>query len=225
MIYRVKFKKGDSVKYIAHLDIQRLFQRAIKRAKLDVSYSKGFNPHQLISFANPLSLGMQSDGEYCDIRLNKKTDVTHIKDALNEIMPIGILVINVIELSENAKNSMSIVRAASYTAVPKTVYDEAGINEGIKKFLSQNEIVVSKKSKKGTKDVDILPLIYSIKFEENRFSMFLSAGNTHVKCQLVLETFFKFMDMPFDTFKIFYTRNDLFQLVSNNYVTLDFAGE
>ena len=62
IIYRIKFTKGEEVKYIGHLDVMRIFQRAIKRADLPIAYSQGFNPHQLLSFANPLTLGTQVVG-------------------------------------------------------------------------------------------------------------------------------------------------------------------
>ena len=58
--YRIKFEKGDDVKFISHLDVMRYFQRAIKRAELPIGYSQGFNPHQLMSFASPLTLVQQA---------------------------------------------------------------------------------------------------------------------------------------------------------------------
>ncbi|MGL4790895.1 MAG: TIGR03936 family radical SAM-associated protein, partial [Anaerotignaceae bacterium] len=64
MTYRFKFTKGPQVKFIGHLDVMQTFQRTIKRANLPIAYSQGFNPHQLLSFASPLSLGYTSEGEY-----------------------------------------------------------------------------------------------------------------------------------------------------------------
>ena len=63
---RMRFVKCGSMKFIGHLDCMRFFQKAIRRAKLDVAYSKGYSPHQLMSFASPLGVGVTSDGEYID---------------------------------------------------------------------------------------------------------------------------------------------------------------
>lgn len=64
---RMRFVKCGSMKFIGHLDCMRFFQKAIRRAKLDVAYSKGYSPHQLMSFASPLGVGATSDGEYIDV--------------------------------------------------------------------------------------------------------------------------------------------------------------
>ncbi len=72
---RMRFTKTGSLKFIGHLDCMRFFQKAIRRAKLDVAYSQGFNPHQIMSFASPLSVGLTSDGEYIDIEFNSLPDM------------------------------------------------------------------------------------------------------------------------------------------------------
>ena len=64
---RMRFTKTGSMKFIGHLDCMRFFQKAIRRAKLDVAYSQGYSPHQLMSFASPLGVGITSDGEYLDV--------------------------------------------------------------------------------------------------------------------------------------------------------------
>ena len=69
MKVRIKFSKTGCMKFIGHLDVMRYFQKAIRRCGLDVSYSQGYNPHQLISFAAPLGVGLTSDGEYMDMQL------------------------------------------------------------------------------------------------------------------------------------------------------------
>ena len=66
---RIKFTKSGPLKFIGHLDVMRYFQKAFRRAELDVEYSQGFNPHQLMSFAAPLGVGLTSDGEYLDLQL------------------------------------------------------------------------------------------------------------------------------------------------------------
>ena len=71
MRIRIKFTKQGVIKFIGHLDLMRFFQKAVRRAGIDIAYSGGFNPHQLMSFASPLGVGLTSNGEYLDIILSK----------------------------------------------------------------------------------------------------------------------------------------------------------
>ena len=70
MKIRIKFRKYGVMKFIGHLDIMRYFQKAIRRANIDICYSSGFSPHMIMSFAAPLGVGITSDGEYFDIEVS-----------------------------------------------------------------------------------------------------------------------------------------------------------
>lgn len=70
MKVRIKFAKSGVMKFIGHLDMMRYFQKAMRRADIDIKYSEGFSPHQIMSFAAPLGVGITSDGEYLDIEVN-----------------------------------------------------------------------------------------------------------------------------------------------------------
>ena len=67
MKIRIKFAKEGTMKFIGHLDIMRYFQKVMRRADVDIRYSEGFSPHQIMSFAAPLGVGLESRGEYVDI--------------------------------------------------------------------------------------------------------------------------------------------------------------
>mgnify|MGYP003549721286 FL=1 len=67
---RIKFSKHGVMRFIGHLDIMRYFQKVFRRAEIDIAYSGGFSPHQIMSFAQPLGVGLESDGEYMDVELN-----------------------------------------------------------------------------------------------------------------------------------------------------------
>lgn len=107
---RVWFTKTDSAKYISHLDINRCMLRVLNRARLPVWYTEGFNPHPYVTFALPLSLGIESEGEPMDIRIIG--DLTHeaIKDRLADVMPDGIDITAVTDAVDNAKT----IRYAEY---------------------------------------------------------------------------------------------------------------
>ena len=70
MKIRIKFAKRGAMKFISHLDVMRYFQKVIKRADIDIAYSEGFSPHQIMSFAAPLGVGLTSTGEYLDIEVH-----------------------------------------------------------------------------------------------------------------------------------------------------------
>ena len=70
MKLRIKFSKHGVMKFIGHLDVMRYFQKAMRRADIDIAYSTGFSPHQIMSFAQPLGVGVESNGEYMDVELN-----------------------------------------------------------------------------------------------------------------------------------------------------------
>ena len=95
MKLRVKFSKHGAIKFIGHLDVMRYFQKAIRRAGIDISYTEGFSPHQIMSFAAPLGVGLESNGEYMDIEVNSITSTRNMLECLNQQMAEGIQVLEV----------------------------------------------------------------------------------------------------------------------------------
>ena len=114
MKVRIQFSKHGVVKYIGHLDVMRYFQKALRRADIPVKYTGGFSPHQVISFAQPLGVGVESESEYFDMELEREDDLQAMKERLNASMTDGIVVKAIVELPDNAKNAMASIAAASY---------------------------------------------------------------------------------------------------------------
>lgn len=90
MKIRIKFSKQGAMKFIGHLDILRYFQKAMRRADVDMRYSEGFSPHQIMSFAAPLGVGLTSSGEYMDIEVLSTGSSQEMVDRLNQVMVEGI---------------------------------------------------------------------------------------------------------------------------------------
>ena len=88
-IIRAKYKKEDDMIFISHLDLQRLLQRAFRRAEINLSYSQGFNPHPKMSYGNALALGVESQGEYVDIEIEDDITVEEFLKRINEELPKG----------------------------------------------------------------------------------------------------------------------------------------
>lgn len=114
MKIRIKFSKQGAMKFIGHLDILRYFQKAMRRADVDMRYSEGFSPHQIMSFAAPLGVGLTSSGEYMDIEVLSTGSSQEMVDRLNQVMVEGMEVLSYKKLPDNAGNAMSMVAACDY---------------------------------------------------------------------------------------------------------------
>ena len=168
MRYVIKFTKGEEIKFIGHLDLMRTIQRIIRRSGLPIQYSKGFNPHMALSIAQPLSVGVYSDGEYLDLVLTKALKEEEVINTLNEFAPPTIKFISAkgVEIVENVKRlpqAMALLDAARYTIKLKLDREE-GITEAVNAMLNENEFNIVKKTKKGEKETDIKPLIKEFKY-------------------------------------------------------------
>lgn len=192
MKVRIKYTKPELVKFIGHLDVMRYFQKAVKRAKLDIAYSKGFSPHQLMSFAAPLALGVTSEGEYFDAEFNSLVSSDEFVRRFNEQMAAGIEVKDVVLLPDNAKKAMSIVAASDYVI---TILDT--VSEDVKTqmlsytphLLEKESIEILKKTKKNEKVEDIKPGILKLSVENtDKLYMLLATGSEYnLKPELVVQ--------------------------------------
>ncbi len=207
MKIRIKFKKYGVMKFIGHLDIMRYFQKAMRRADIDIAYSEGFSPHQIMSFAAPLGVGITSDGEYLDIEVNSTGSSKESVAALNDIMVEGVEVVSYTRLPDNAKTAMSIVAAADYQVFYKTNYQVPlsfeELQVKLKEFYEEpDEIMITKKTKKSEKLMDLKQLVYDFKVDEQDgrpyFYLKVCTGSTdNVKPELVLEAFYRFLELDY----------------------------
>ena len=115
MKLRIKFRKYGPIRFIGHLDVMRFFQKANRRAELDVAYTGGFSPHQIMSFAAPLGVGLTSNGEYMDLEVHSLTSCEDVKQRLNAASVPGIEITSVKILPDKAGNAMASVAAALET--------------------------------------------------------------------------------------------------------------
>lgn len=191
MKVRIKFSKEGPVRFIGHLDIMRYFQKAIRRARIDIAYSTGFSPHQIMSFASPLSVGHESCGEYFDVELNSITDTEDIKMRLNQTMAEGIQILQVAVLDETEGNAMASVAAADYLiSFRDSVSLPDDWKEKLTAFYEKDKIPVIKKTKKGEREIDLKETIYQLEIREDQVYMLLDAGSgSNMKPGFVLETF------------------------------------
>lgn len=193
MKVRVKFRKYGPVRFIGHLDVMRFFQKCIRRAEIDVAYTTGFSPHQIMTFAAPLGVGLTSDGEYMDIECNSVTTSQDMIERFNRASVPGIEIVSVVLLPEGAGNAMASVAAAAYTIQfregREPSFDYLGKLED---FYRLPEILITKETKKNTLTVDIRPGIYELWADrENRtIHMLVDASSSgNIKPAQVLEAY------------------------------------
>ena len=228
MKVRIKYAKTGSLKFIGHLDVMRFFQKAIRRAGIDVAYSKGFSPHQLITFAAPLGLGITSEGEYFDAELNSLMPTKEMVERFNQVMVDGMKVLDVVLLPEEAKTAMAVVAASDYyVTIRPDYYENVDFLRHVDAFYQSEEINILKKTKKNERVENIKPFIFEMKPKDEGIYMFLSTGSTdNLKPELVMEAFCSFLHVPFEKFGFMVHRIETYMEDSENqYVSLSKAGE
>ncbi len=159
------FEKSDRIRHIGHLDIMRAMQRALRRSGLPVSYSKGFNPHILLTFASALSVGAASTCEIMEVSLEEPVDPETFLARMNAALPPEMQLTGAREVDEHRPAAMALVRAARYDI---RLPEEAAraLEKALPGFLDQAEIITDRKTKSGVKPCDIRPLIYSLAMED-----------------------------------------------------------
>lgn len=154
---RVKFRKVGNLQYISHLDLQRTLHRILVRAGIPMWYTQGFNPHAKIVFSAPLSVGAQSECELVDIRIDREISCEDIKKLLNREVTEELRILDV--YIPNTKFSDMIW--ADYSIEICHFGFEEGIAEKLNEIVARDELVITKKTKSGEKDINIIPLIKS----------------------------------------------------------------
>ena len=208
---RIKFQKYGAMKFVGHLDVMRYFQKLFRRANIDNEYSKGFSPHQIMSFAAPLGVGLTSDGEYLDVQLLSADEPEVMVERLNAAITEGFHIVGYHPLKDtelNVKNvtAMSLVSSADYLVSLRDGYEiGAGIVnqesfiKAFTEFINSSEIIIGKKTKKSEKEVDIKPMITLVAFSKEEYEDKLVAtmeehlrtenGNTSKKPESVAEAY------------------------------------
>ena len=209
---RIKFRKNGVMKFIGHLDIMRYFQKAIRRAEIPIAFTSGYSPHMIMSFANPLGVGLTSDGEYFDIELTESIASKEAVRRLNEQMVDGMEIVSFVQIPDDKKSKgMSIVAGADYLSSVKNGSLPEDLAEKLEAFYAQNEICVVKKTKKSEKEVDIRPMIYKLECRNRGIYMRVAAGSVqNLKPELVTEAFVRYLGMEADAVNFTHHRLETF---------------
>lgn len=205
---RIKWTKTGVLRFTGHLDVQRYFHKAIMRAQLPVSFTKGMSPHQMMSFAAPLGLGMTSEAEYVDVSFDWSYPGEEMLARLNAVMNEGISVTEFRQIHEKEKNCMAVTAAADYLVTfKKGYYYTDAFTKRTEPFYFQESIPILKKTKRSEREVDIAPMILEIREQgEGIFMKLVTGSSGNLKPQLVMEAFCNYLGYDYDPFGFRYHR-------------------
>lgn len=227
MKVRIKFAKYGVMKYIGHLDMMRYFQKCMRKGDVDIAYSGGFSPHQIMSFASPLGVGLESNGEYFDIELNSGSSKS-VLDKLNAVMVPGVEIVSVKKLGDDAKNAMASIAAAKYTVLMKEDWQPECVDASkVDDFLSQDEIKIIKQTKKQEMEFDLKPHIYGFDYDGQKFNMIVDASSAgNIKPLMVVGEYVKYCGCDFNENKYQVIREEIYTENSDGKrVSLESVGE
>jgi len=137
---RVRFSRGEEVKFVTHLDLMRLWERALRRAKIDVAYSEGFTPHAQLSLAAPLAVGVTSDGELLDVFLGSRLTPLDFMREIGRQLPAGVEALEVEEVGLRAPSLQAELRAAEYEVSLPATLEQANAREAVESFLAEESV-------------------------------------------------------------------------------------
>lgn len=190
---RAFFSKTDRAKYISHLDLNSVMQRAIRRSRLPVWRTEGFNPHTYVQFMLPLSLGQEGLREAVDFRLLEDISPEETARRLNDALPADIRITEV----SVPKYKNTDISSAEYDI------ESAISSEKFADFLAQDKITVEKKTKKGVSEVDLKPLVSDVRLSDGKITLRLPAGNEfNINPALLLDAYAAFSGEPLPRLRI-----------------------
>lgn len=176
MKIRIKFTKTGNMRFIGHLDVMRYFQKLMRRADIDIRYSEGFSPHQIMSFAQPLGLGDTSEGEYVDIDVLSSKSSEEMIRRINEKSCPEIQIKKYVRILDETRrgNAMSNVAAADYRIFFR---NEKPDNDILNALFSRESILVLRKTKTQEAMTDIRPLVLDWRPEPEGLFVRLATGS------------------------------------------------
>ena len=214
-LIRLRYRKTGKAKYISHLDLMATLGRAFLRAGIALKYSEGFNPHPYISIALPLPVGCESVCELADVRVTAVSDLKNIPERLTSVLPAGL------EAADAYIPDKKFKEIAWMSVIFKLFYDKGVTPEIINRIndvFSAGSIIIPKKTKRGTSDIDIAPYIKNIEISGDKtvtMTAAVYAQNPSISPSMLMAALELGADAPVPDFYLF-TRTEIYDI--NMYV-------
>ena len=189
---RILFRKVGDLQYISHLDLQRTFARVLVRAAIPMWYTQGFNPHAKVIFGLPLSVGSESECEFIDLRIDRDIPPERVKAQLNAELTEEMQILEAYEPT----TAMQAIAWAKYEICLHLEKADADLAKALEALYTTSPLTVTKKTKSGEKEIDIVPLIRSVKVtydpqkpQDLHIRAILSAGSeSHLNPEFLIKT-------------------------------------
>ena len=227
-IIRAKYKKEDDMIFISHLDLQRLLQRAFRRAEINLSYSQGFNPHPKMSYGNALALGVESQGEYVDIEIEDDITVEEFLKRINEELPKGVEFIKAKEISSSTPTLSSEIVYGEYLFnidLPNPLSKEL-VKSKVLEFVKKDSIMITKKNKKGKiVESDIRPMIRNfdlLDVQDNVLTLeatIATGSKANLNTNIFIPKILDLLELDMDPLDVDILRRDLYKLQDGQLVS------
>ena len=158
---RITFTKQGALRYTGHLDLHRLWERAMRRAELPLAYSQGFHPQPKISIAAALPLGFSSRGEVLDVRFNEEISTQEVADRLKNSLPKDIQITQVESVEERLPALQTLILSAEHEVHLTEPVEGSDLKRKIEEIKNSETLPRERRSK----FYDLRPLIESLEME------------------------------------------------------------
>jgi len=156
---RIKFSRGEEIKFISHLDLMRCWERAMRRAAVPLAYSEGFTPHPRISLAAPLALGVTSEAELMDIGLSRWVSPHWFTEGVGRQLPAAIKILGVVPVALTLPSLQAAVRLAEYRVEVEPEMARGEIEAAVERLLDLGELPWHHQRDTGERRYDLRALI------------------------------------------------------------------
>jgi len=156
---RMQYRRGDAVRFLSHLDVLRLFERAVRRAHIPIVFTQGFNPHPKLSFGPSLATGLTSDAEYVDFQIYEGVEPVDLQASLAAQLPLGMEIIAVKRLPKKAAALAALLNRADYECRLNGPTADLKLENRFQSILDEKELLVKRKMKKEIRTIDVRPYI------------------------------------------------------------------
>lgn len=156
---RIRFSRGEEIKFVSHLDIMRLWERALRRAQIPLAYSEGFSPHPRLSLAAPLPVEVTSEAELMDAFVNKWVSPHWFNSVVSRQLPPGILILGVYQIALSMPSLQSQIRFVEYRVEVETEKEPKDIESAVSALLSVEHLPWHHQRDTGRRSYDLRALI------------------------------------------------------------------
>ena len=221
----LEFTKGRRLRFLSHLDMQRLMQRALRRSGLPVKYSGGYSPHSVMNFASALAVGCASTAEVLDVTMAEDCPLAQIAERLGNALPADMRLTRIARVADKHPAPMGILNWADYD-IEIAPADDPAFNQNAGKdiaamlvqaaaeVIAAPELIALRRTKSGEKEEDIRPMIACITADKSGDTTMLHARLAMnepgtLKVELVMQVLYSRAGLTYDPNELRITRASL----------------